>query len=35
MPLATPSIKQRSVRFWGKEYVDIVLVGDTFDGKIK
>lgn len=31
MPEKTPHIKINSVRNFGKEYVDIVLVGNTFD----
>ncbi|MDQ0200150.1 threonine dehydratase [Neobacillus ginsengisoli] len=31
MPNTTPKQKVNSVKFWGKENVEIVLVGDTFD----
>lgn len=31
MPSPTPSQKVNQVRMFGKEYVDVVLVGDTFD----
>ncbi len=31
MPSVTPQQKVRKVKLFGKEYVDIVLVGDTFD----
>lgn len=31
MPNTTPKQKVKSVQFWGKENVEIVLVGDTFD----
>ncbi|MCM3567789.1 threonine ammonia-lyase IlvA [Neobacillus mesonae] len=31
MPNTTPKQKVNSVKFWGKEDVEIVLVGDTFD----
>jgi threonine dehydratase len=31
MPVTTPSIKVRSVRAQGGEYVDVVMNGDTFD----
>ncbi len=31
MPAPTPKQKVRQVRMFGKQYVDIVLVGDTFD----
>ena len=31
MPTPTPKQKVEQVRFFGKEYVDVVLVGDTFD----
>lgn len=31
MPLKSPQIKVNSVRHWGGEYVDIKLVGNTFD----
>lgn len=31
MPLTTPGQKLEQVRMFGKEYVDIVLYGDTFD----
>ncbi len=31
MPKTTPKQKIESVRMWGGEYVEIVLVGDTFD----
>lgn len=31
MPVTTPKQKIEQVRMFGKEYIDIVLVGDTFD----
>ena len=31
MPSTTPKQKVRQVKFWGKDSVDIVLTGDTFD----
>jgi threonine dehydratase len=31
MPTTTPKQKVNQVKFWGKEHVEIVLVGDTFD----
>ncbi|MFB3165286.1 threonine ammonia-lyase IlvA [Neobacillus sp. 179-J 1A1 HS] len=31
MPSTTPKQKVNQVKFWGKEHVEIVLVGDTFD----
>ncbi|MBK7739807.1 MAG: threonine ammonia-lyase IlvA [Saprospiraceae bacterium] len=31
MPVTTPQQKLRQVRLFGKEYVDIILKGDTFD----
>ncbi|MEM1136738.1 MAG: threonine ammonia-lyase IlvA [Bacteroidota bacterium] len=31
MPIPTPNQKVRQVKMFGKEYIDIVLVGDTFD----
>ena len=31
MPIPTPNQKVEQVRMFGKEYVDIQLVGDTFD----
>ena len=31
MPAPTPKQKVEQVRFFGKEYVDVVLLGDTFD----
>ncbi len=31
MPVTTPQQKVKQVKFWGKENVEIVLVGDTFD----
>ena len=31
MPVTTPRQKIEQVRMFGKEYIDIVLVGDTFD----
>lgn len=31
MPEKTPLIKVNSVRNFGKEFVDIVLIGNTFD----
>jgi threonine dehydratase len=31
MPLKSPQIKVNSVRHWGKSYVTIYLVGNTFD----
>ena len=31
MPIPTPNQKVRQVKMFGKEYVDIVLIGDTFD----
>ena len=31
MPAITPSIKVRSVRYFGGEYVTVHLIGNTFD----
>jgi threonine dehydratase len=31
MPSTTPKQKVNQVKFWGREHVEIVLVGDTFD----
>lgn len=31
MPIDAPDIKQRAVKMFGGEYVDIRLIGDTFD----
>lgn len=31
MPCTTPKQKVKQVKFWGKENVEIVIVGDTFD----
>jgi threonine dehydratase len=31
MPTNTPSIKIKAVNQWGKEFVDIRLIGDTYD----
>ena len=31
MPSTTPKQKVNQVKFWGKDHVEIVLVGDTFD----
>ena len=33
MPVTTPKQKIEQVRMFGKEYIDIVLVGDTFDAE--
>ena len=31
MPVKSPQIKVNSVRHWGRDYVTIYLVGNTFD----
>ncbi len=35
MPVPTPDQKVKQVRFFGREYVEVVLVGDTFDDAYK
>ena len=35
MPVPTPDQKVKQVRLFGKEYVEVVLVGDTFDDAYK
>lgn len=34
MPVSSPSIKVRSVRYFGGEHVDIQLIGDTYDQSV-
>ncbi len=34
MPVSSPSIKVRSVRYFGGDYVDIQLIGDTYDQSV-
>ncbi|MES2732049.1 MAG: threonine ammonia-lyase [Bacteroidota bacterium] len=35
MPITTPNQKVKQVRMFGKEYVEVVLTGDTFDDSYK
>jgi threonine dehydratase len=35
MPITTPNQKVRQVRMFGKEYVEVVLIGDTFDDSFR
>jgi threonine dehydratase len=35
MPITTPNQKVKQVRMFGKEYVEVVLIGDTFDDSFR
>lgn len=35
MPITTPKQKIKQVKFWGRDHIEVILVGDTFDDAYK